>query len=207
MKASMNRKSVAAAATLIVALSAAGCAQLGQVGDILGGALPGQGGDVLAEVQAVDDRDREIRIRTDDGRTADVGYDENTRVVYQNREYPVTALERGDLVRMRVQETTTGALYTDLVEVEQSAQERQDGGFPAGSSVDRMEGSVSWIDYDTDQFLLDSRDNGDVMVNLPPNPPSDMVRDFRNLDRNDYVRVQVEWLNQRQVELVAFEWR
>lgn len=207
MKALMNRKGVAAAAMLIVALSGAGCAQLGQVGDILGGALPGQGGDVLAEVQAVDDRDREIRIRTDDGQTADVGYDQNTRVVYQNREYPVTALERGDLVRMRVQETATGALYTDLVEVEQSAQERQDGGFPASSSADRMEGSVSWIDYDTDQFLLDSRDNGDVMVNLPPNPPSDMMRDFRNLDRNDYVRVEVEWLNQQQVELVAFDWR
>lgn len=208
MKASMNRKGVAAAATLIVAFSAAGCAQLGQVADIFGGALPGQGGEVLAEVQEVDDREREIRIRTDDGRTADVRYDGDTRVVYQNREYPVTALERGDLVRMRIEETTTGALYTDLVEVEQSAQERQQGGgFPAGSSVERMEGSVSWIDYDTDQFLLDSRDNGDVMVNLPPNPPSDMVRDFRNLDRNDYVRVEVEWLNQQQVQLVAFDWR
>lgn len=207
MKATTKRTSAAAAASLVIALMAAGCAQLGQVGDILGGALPGQGGDVLAEVQGVDSYDREIRIRTDDGRTADVHYDDNTRVVYQNREYAVTALERGDLVRMRIQETSTGALYTDLVEVEQSAGERQDSGFPTSSRVERMEGNVSWIDYQSDQFLLDSRNNGDIMVNLPANPPSDMVRDFRNLDRNDYVRVEVEWLNDRHVELVAFDWR
>lgn len=202
MKASIGTKSRAVTATLIVALAGTGCAQMGDVGDILGGALPGQGGDLRAEVQSVDTRDREIQVRTDDGRSADVLYDERTRVVYRNQDYAVTALERGDLVRMRVEETRGGALYTDLVEVEQSVSERQDSG-----SAQRMEGSVTWIDDGSGQFLLDTRSEGDVMVNLPRNPPSDMVRDFRNLDRNDYVRVEVRWISQRQVELVRFGWR
>ncbi len=202
MKASIGTKSRAVTATLIVALAGTGCAQMGDVGDILGGALPGQGGDLRAEVQSVDTRDREIHVRTDDGRSADVLYDDRTRVVYRNQDYAVTALERGDLVRMRVEETRGGALYTDLVEVEQSVSERQDSG-----SAQRMEGSVTWIDDGSGQFLLDTRSEGDVMVNLPRNPPSDMVRDFRNLDRNDYVRVEVRWISQRQVELVRFGWR
>lgn len=202
MKVSFGTKSRATTATLIIALAGTGCAQMGDFGDILGGALPGQGGDLRAEVQSVDTRDREIHVRTDDGRSADVLYDDRTRVVYRNQDYAVTALERGDLVRMRVEETRTGALYTDLVEVEQSASERPDSG-----SEQRMEGSVTWIDDGSGQFLLDTRSEGDVMVNLPRNPPSDMVRDFRNLDRNDYVRVEVRWISQRQVELVRFGWR
>lgn len=202
MKTSIGTKGRAVTATLIIALAGTGCAQMGEFEDILGGALPGQGGDLRAEVQSVDTRDREIHVRTDDGRSADVLYDEGTRVVYRNQEYSVRALERGDLVRMRVEETRTGALYTDLVEVEQSVSERQDSG-----SAQRMEGSVTWIDDASGQFLLDPRNEGEVMVNLPSNPPSDMVRDFRNLDRNDYVRLEVRWISQRQVELVRFGWR
>lgn len=207
MKASMKTKGAALTATLIMALAGAGCAQLGQVGDILGTGTPGQGGDLVAEVESVDSRARAIRVRTEQGRSADVLYDDRTRVVYRNEEYPVSALERGDLVRMRVQETRTGDLYTDLVEVERSVDERQDSSFPAGSSVQRLEGSVSWIDYDAHQFLLRSRDEGDVMVNLPRDAPSAMVRDFRSLDRNDNIRVEARWLTQRQMELVRFGWR
>lgn len=207
MKVSIGTKSRAATATLVIALAGTGCAQMGGFEDILGGALPGQGGDLRAEVQSVDTRDREIQVRTDDGRSADVLYDDRTRVVYRDQEYPVRALERGDLVRMRVEETRTGALYTDLVEVEQSVGERQESDFPSGSSAQRMEGSVTWIDDGNGQFLLDTRSEGDVMVNLPRNPPSEMVRDFRNLDRNDYVRVEVRWISQRQAELVRFGWR
>lgn len=202
MKASIGTKGRAVTATLMLALAGTGCAQMGGFEDILGGGLPGQGGDLRAEVQSVDTRDREIHVRTDDGRSAAVLYDERTRVVYRNQDYSVTALERGDLVRMRVEETRTGTLYTDLVEVERSVSEGQDSG-----SARRMEGSVTWIDDASGQFLLDTRNEGDVMVNLPNNPPSDMVRDFRNLDRNDYVRVEVRWISQRQVELVRFGWR
>src|SRR3712207_8834488 len=42
--------------------------------------------------------------RSQDGRTGTVYFDDRTRVVYQQREYPVTSLEAGDYVSLRVQQ-------------------------------------------------------------------------------------------------------
>ena len=97
--------------------------------DTLGGVLnaPGSsdGTAVLnAEVQDNDDVRQILRIRTTDGREAEVRWDAGTDVIYLNNHYSPAALERGDLVQIRIRETSDGELYTDHVLVTESRQER-----------------------------------------------------------------------------------
>lgn len=193
-----------ALASLAAAATLAGCSTLGDLGSILGGA-PGTGSEVRAEIQEVDEWREEIAFETQDRRTGVVSFDERTRVVYQNREYPVTALERGDLVRMRLSETAGGELYTDLIEVEQSADQRTSDPWGSGQN-ERLEGNVAWIDQDRGQFLLDLRSGAEVMVNLPQGAPNQMVYEFQRLDRGDYVRIEARPISNQQVEIVRFGW-
>ncbi|HEU0078166.1 MAG TPA: hypothetical protein VFQ76_10985, partial [Longimicrobiaceae bacterium] len=112
-------------------MALSGCAgtNLGALGDILGGAMGGAGGQpgqgqMVVEVQGVDTRQQVISVRTQQGQQGNVLFDQNTIVTYQNQQYPVTALERGDVVAMQVQQTQQGQPYVSRIDVQQSVQER-----------------------------------------------------------------------------------
>ncbi len=109
--------------TLIFAVFAfAGCHELGHVeGPPVYG---GGSADVVGEVQYVDINKREIEVRNDAGRTENVQYDNQTRVVYRQRNYTVSNLEPGDYVAMRTQVDRNGRLYTDTISVRETAQDR-----------------------------------------------------------------------------------
>ena len=192
------------AAALAVGLLGAGCASGGgELGDILGGVLGGGGaqeGQVVAEVQAVDTNDREIDFRTEDGRYGSVAYDANTRVIYQGREYQPTALERGDLVVMHIEETGNGRLYTQHVEVRESVQDR--GGTSQNAST--ITGRVSWVDTNAGRFGLDRDNGGVVTVSLPFDASRQTVDRFRSLRQGDQVRIEGQWLNDERVEVRRF---
>jgi hypothetical protein len=116
------------AAPAALLFATAGCST-GGVGDVLGGVLNSpESSDgtatVNAEIQDNDDVRQQVRIRTTDGREAVVRWDSGTEVIYLNERYSPAALERGDLVQMRIRETSDGELYTDYVVVTQSVQER-----------------------------------------------------------------------------------
>lgn len=119
-------KRLAAPAVMLFAI--AGCST-GGVNDTLGGVLnapeSSDGTATLnAEVQDNDDVRQILRIRTTDGREAEVRWDAGTDVIYLNNHYSAAALERGDLVQIRLRETSDGELYTDHVLVVESRQER-----------------------------------------------------------------------------------
>lgn len=105
------------------------CAQLGSLGDILG-AIGGPGGtqqqqaQLQAEVQQVDASGQRIYVRTQQGQSGAVRFDAQTVVVYRQQQYPVTALERGDIVVMQLHEISQNELYASRIEVTQSVQER-----------------------------------------------------------------------------------
>ena len=127
--------------TLIVGLAVLpGCAGggmggMGGIGDILGsvlgGAMGGQGGQqqqgqqVQAEIQEVDARNSRVAIRTQQGQGGWVRFDQQTVVVYRQQQYPVTALERGDVVNLQLQQLSQNEVYVSRVDVVQSVQERQ----------------------------------------------------------------------------------
>src|SRR5947208_1634472 len=117
---SVARRCAAAAMLLL----AGACSQAASLGNVLGGVLrQGQqsGNQVSGQIAGVDTRSQQIGLQQPNGQTVAITYDNQTQVVYQNKSYPVTSLERGDQVTARIQSGNNG-YYTDLVQVDQPVQ-------------------------------------------------------------------------------------
>lgn len=107
----------------VALIVSSGCSNLGSVGDILGSVLGGQRQQqqVEAEIQQVDASNGRIYVRTQDGQSGTIRVDSQTQVVFNNQRYPVTALERGDIVRIQMQQTQNNELYATRIDVVRSA--------------------------------------------------------------------------------------
>jgi hypothetical protein len=159
-----------------------GCAGngLGVLGDILGGVLdptgaPGaQQGQVVVEIQGVNTRQQSIQVRTERGETGTVMYDQNTVVVYRQQQYPVTALERGDIAAMQIQQIDRDRLYTSRIDVQQSVQERT--GQTGTGQLQQVTGRVGQIDHQRGFFDLQTQ-QGTFTVILP-NDAGPATRDY-----------------------------
>lgn len=224
----MNRairgiRQVALGASLLLA---AGCSTLGTagtLGDILGSVMNGggmggygNGNQITAQIDGIDTRGQRIQVRTQDGRTGMVYYDNRTRVVYGQQEYPVTSLERGDVVSMRVQQDQQRNLYTDYITVQQDVRGGAggtygnggygtDGTYGSGSQqVQRLEGRVNYVDTSRGQFEVSTGYNQRVLVRMPYNSSSADVDRFRRLRSGDNVRLEVIPVNQNQADLYRF---
>ena len=193
-----------------LALTVSACAGggLGGLGDILGGGGGPQNGTLTAEIQEVQTGRQQIVVATQDGQQGAVLYDQNTQVVYQNQEYPVTALEYGDIVDMRVQEVQQG-LYTDLIQVRQSVQERRGETSPssgAQTGVYQVEGTIGSIDTTRWMFTLDMTQGGSVPVYLPSNASASDRAQLEDYRSGDYVRVEVRPIDDQTAELIRWGW-
>lgn len=73
--------------------------------------------DMYGTVQDVDERRREIRLRTDDGRNSIVRYDANTRISDGSRDLRPESLRSGDDVSIRLGRDTGGERYADAIRV------------------------------------------------------------------------------------------
>lgn len=194
-----------------VALSGCAGTNLGALGDILGGAMGGMGGagqqgQLVVEVQGVDTRQQVIAVRTEQGQQGNVLYDQNTIVVYQNQQYPVTALERGDVVAMQVQQTQQGAPYASRIDVQQSVQERTGqttGGVGGTGQMQQMYGRVGQVDYERGTFQLQTQ-QGTYVVQMPYNPGPATNDYFRRLRSGDTVRLEGTIVANGRVELYRF---
>ena len=208
----MTMRAMRAAPALLMAMALGGCSG-GGLGDILGGVLGGgaggqpQSGTVTVEVQEVRTQSQEIMVRTQDGQTGPILFDGNTQVIYNNQNYPVTALERGDVVDMRVQQIQQG-YYTDLIQVRQSVQERQGGtpGTGTASDVYRVEGTIASIDTSRGMFTLNMTQGGTVPVYLPSNASTAMRDRLRDYRAGDYVRVEIRPIDEQNAQLVRWGW-
>ena len=198
------------AAIVAVLWAAAGCAQMGGVGDILGGVLgnPAGGtetGAVVAEVRTVDDRNQVLEVRTDAGQNVDIRYDQNTRVVYRQREYEVTSLEPGDVVRMDVTRTTGNEYYTQQIDVQQSVQERRgESGSTPSDDLYQINGTVDQIDQSRGLFTLRTRDGDVITVAMPYNASTSARDRVERLRRGNTVAVEGRFVNQERLELSRF---
>jgi hypothetical protein len=222
-------RNLAAAAAAVVTLSGCAGTNLGQLGEILGGAMGGgmggqqQNGQILAEVQNIDTRQGVIQLRTEQGQTGNVMFDQNTTLVYQNQQYPMTALERGDVAVFQLQQTQQGATYASHIEVRQSVQERTGQNTNTGNSTygngsgtygngsgtygntQRMElyGTVGRVDYNQGWFEVRTQ-NGTATVTLPYNAGDATTDYFRRLRTGQTVRLEGTNLGNGRVELYRF---
>jgi hypothetical protein len=200
-------RNLAAAAAAVLTLSGCAGTNLGALGDILGGTLGGQqqNGQILAEVQGIDQNRQIIQLRTQDGQTGNVMYDQSTVVVYQNQQYPATSLERGDVAYFQLQQTQQGSTYASRIDVQQSVQDRggQSTGGTSTGARQELYGTVGRIDVNQGWFELRTQ-NGTATVTLPYNA-GDATRDyFGRLRTGQTVRIEGTNLGNGRVELYRF---
>lgn len=174
--------------TAIALLVLPGCAAGAGLGGVPGGGGgAGQQGEVLVEVQGVDPDRQEIHVRTEQGESGAVLFDQNTVVVYQQQQYPVTALERGDVVLMQLEQLDANRLYTPRVDVRQTVQERT--GRPAPGQVVQLSGEVGRIDREGRSFELRT-EQGLFTVVLPQEADAAMLDYYAGLETGSRVRVE-----------------
>ena len=195
---------------LALLTTACGGGGLGDLGEILTGGSPspggqGQAGTLAAEIQEVRQQQQQIIVRTQDGQQGAILFDGNTQVVYQDQQYPVTALEQGDIVDMRVQEIQQG-YYTDLIQVRTPVQERQGNAGTTATDVHQIEGTIGSIDLERWTFTLNMTQGGTVQVVLPSNSPASARDRLRQYRAGDYVQIVARAISQQQAELVQFGW-
>jgi hypothetical protein len=196
-------------AAMAAVLSMTGCAggALGGLGDILEGVLgqPGPGGQgqgqVEVEVQGLNTQQQLIQVRTRDGQTGGVRYDQNTVVVYRQQQYPVTALERGDIAVMTVHEVQ-GGVYVSRIDVTQSVQERTGTGAAPGNLV-QLGGRITQIEHSLGTFVMQTQ-QGSVIVSLPYNASQAMINYYNQLRVGHDVRVEASMVSTGRAELFRF---
>jgi hypothetical protein len=189
----------AAAALMIVSLGACGSSLGNVLGSVLGGG-GAQSGQLAGTIRGVDSRSQQIAIQQSNGQTVTVGYDNQTRVVYQNQNYSPTALENGDQVTARVQ-ANGNSYYTDYVQVDQSVRGNTAG---SSSNLQSVQGTVRQIDRANGLFTIDVNNYNTLTVSLPYNLSSTDVNRFNNLRSGDVVRFYGTFLNNTRVELRQF---
>ena len=193
----LQRAARGAALGLTIAAVGA-CSSLGNIGNVLGGVLGGGGNQVQGQVLAVDTRSQYIALQQNDGTTLSLAYDNNTRVVYNNQNYPVTSLERGDQVTANVQQTQNGAYYTDAVQVTSSV-----SGGGGSANAQSFQGTVRQVDYQNGWFTVDTN-NGRYTVSMPYNARTADVNTFRSLRNGQNVRFYGTYQNNSSVQLRQF---
>jgi hypothetical protein len=196
MIAGRQKVTLAVGALLLVA---PGCTALGALDDVL---LPsGSAAQVTGEIRSIDTRRSRMEIRDQtSNRDQTLQYDTRTRVVYRNRQYPATSLERGDVVRARVSYDRSGTAWADHVEVRESAQDRRNN----SARVQRLDGTVRQVDTRRGFFTLEPDRARPVVVHVPRGLGSNDARRFDRLRRGDRIRVDVRPVSNNAAELVRF---
>ena len=187
----------AAAASILFAFAA--CASTRGLRSALGNALVAT--QVSGYVQGVDTRSQHISLQSSTGQSMEIEYDDETKVVYDNQSYPVTSLDRGDQVTVRVQSTRRG-YYTDLVQVEQPI--RGSSRSASSSNVQTIQGTVRDVDTQSGLFSLDVGTGTRVTVSMPYSPNRADMKRFQSLRQGDTVRFAGVYLNASRVELRQF---
>jgi hypothetical protein len=196
-------------AAVILLLTACSSGAGSGIGDILSGVLGGGGAAQAAQaagtVRGVDTRNQQISLQLTNGQTVALGFDNNTKVVYQNQLYAVTNLESGDQVVARVKDAGNGAYYTDSVSVTQSVQNTSGTGSASSSgNVQSLQGTVRQIDRTNGLFTLEAGNGVMLTVSLPYNTSTTDRNKFNNLRSGDGVRMYGVFLNNTRVELRQF---
>ncbi len=175
----------AGAAMMFVAMSA--CSGTGGLGSVLGSVLgTGQSNSQLSgAIYNVDTRSQQIGVQQTNGQTVYVGYDANTQVIYQNQNYPVTSLERGDQVVATLQDNGNGNYYASSIQVTQSV---TNSSGTVNGNVQTFQGTVRQVDRPNGWFTVDEGSVGRITVTLPSGLSQADLNRFGSLRAGDYVR-------------------
>ncbi len=162
-------------------------------------------GEVRAEVDQIDRSRREIHALTDGSGRRVIPYDiDRTHVVYHGWDYTVNDLESGDLIAYFP--VTRDRNYVDTIRIEEPVQARPSTArrAPLPPRNDMVEGTVERVDIDRGLFDVRPRSGGTVTVSVPYNARAADVDYFRSLRRGDSVRVEGEFVDRDNLQLLSF---
>ena len=204
MVRSRMRGTMAAVALAAAVISCAPLGGLGGLGDVFGGES------LYGEIRSVDTRRGRIQLREQYGRDQTVRFDNRTRVVYRDRQYPVSSLDRGDQVQVRVEYDRNNIAWAERIELRSSARardrDRRDDrrGDVWSNRVQRVSGRVQSIDRRRGYFTMTQNDSR-VTVYMPRSARREDIRRFERLRSGERVRADVRSVGSRnQAELVRF---
>ena len=168
-----------------------------------------QSGEISAEIDQIDPARRELRVVADDGRRDVLRYDINrTRVIYHGRDYIVDDLEAGDRIAYGTP-PRNGALV-ETIRLQEPVQARSGPSVarrtttPPRPRTDVVEGTVDRVDYNLGVFDVRPSNGRMVTVSVPYNARAADVDNFRALRRGDSVRVEGEFVNSDNLQLLSF---
>lgn len=195
-------RSIGLTAAALVLLSTGACSSMGGLGSVLGSVLgQGQGSQVSGTVQGVDTRNAQLALAQSNGQLIYLSYDANTQVTYNNQNYQVTNLERGDQVTARVQQLQNGGYYTDLIQVDRSV---SSGSSTSGTSVQSYQGTVRAINQSQGWFSIDAGNGYTYDVVLASQLSRTDYSRFTALRTGDYVRFYGAMISNSRIELRQF---
>jgi hypothetical protein len=117
---SANRMAIILA--LVSALfGAGGCEGLALVGRE---SLKLEPAEVVAEVERVDRRSKQIYVKPNSAGIGVVAYGDDTRVIYRGRELPAEDLQAGDVIAMTVKEDSSGYPRSDFLTIRERREDR-----------------------------------------------------------------------------------
>lgn len=158
--------------------------------------------ELVAEVEGFDTREKEVYMRTEEGRTRVVAYTPDTRVIIEGREHPITVLRSGDLVAMQLHKDARGNDYANLIRVRERASEQARVGDKP--QIEILEGTVGYVDYEGGFLELRPRSGKPAKVYLPYKPLRRTEERFRKVRVGDYVRIEGERISEDRILLLTF---
>lgn len=192
------RRAVRGGALTALIFATTACSSTGGLGGVLGDVFGGGRNQISGTIQGVNTRTQQIGLTQSNGQTIALTYDNNTRVVYQGRDYPVTALEWGDRVTARLPGSGSNN-YTDLIDVTESV-----GNTGGTGNVQTFDGTVRSVDRSNGLFTISTSNYGNVTVSMPFNARQTDITRFNNLRNGDFVRFYGVMLNNTRIELRQF---
>lgn len=189
-----------------LAATLAACAQVGAQPGRVGIPRGGSSAVVHGEVRSVDTRAGRIQVRQERGGNRTIRVDGRTSVVHRQQRYPLSALERGDRVTVRLTNDRRGQAVATRIEVRESVRDDRRGRDRdrAPARVERVEGRVGWVDARQGAFGVSMRRGQDVTVYAPRGISRSDRQRLDRLRRGSTVRVDVRPVGRGTYELVRF---
>jgi len=164
-------------------------------------------GEISGEVTEINPSRQEIQVLTDDGRRQVLRYElQRTRVVYHGLDYSVDNLEAGDRIAFDSRSDSGG--YVDTLRIQEPVQARSGPrvarSAPTRPKAEVVEGTVETVDVNRGFFDVRPRAGSTVTISVPYNARAADVDSFRSLRRGDVVRVEGEFVNRDNFQLLSF---
>jgi hypothetical protein len=147
----------------------------------------------IGTLEEADHNRQELYLRTEGGQSQVLTYTDRTRVIINGEETPVSRLNRGDVIEVRMHGTADGRTLADSIRVRES-----------GSAGNRtIEGTVERVLSDRGVLELRTTSGSLTTVYLPKGSSEQTVEEFSRLRPGDFVRFQGVFLGERQFELTG----